>query len=58
LHSLGRYDEAVTSYDHAISIDPSDADAWNSKGNSLNSMGKSNDAKKCYDKSKELGYSE
>ena len=54
LYFLGKYDEAILSYEQAITIDPSDADAWNSKGNSLNSLGKSDEAKKCFEKSKEL----
>jgi len=56
LCSLGKYDEAIISYDQAIKIDPSDADAWNNKGNSLNSLGNDDEAKKCYDRSRELGY--
>ena len=58
MSALGKYDEAILSYEHAITIDPSDADAWNSKGNSLNSLGKSDEAKKCFEKSKELEYDE
>jgi tetratricopeptide (TPR) repeat protein len=29
---LGNYDDAITSYDHAIKIDPGDADPWVGKG--------------------------
>ncbi|NQV39129.1 MAG: tetratricopeptide repeat protein, partial [Nitrosopumilus sp.] len=57
LDSLGKYEEAITSYDKAIEIDPNDADVWNNKGDSMDSLGNNDEAKKCYDKSKELGHS-
>jgi tetratricopeptide (TPR) repeat protein len=55
-YAMKKYEQAITSYDKVITIDPDDADAWYNKGDALNSLGKSDEAEKCYDKSKELGY--
>ena len=39
LADLGRREEAVTSYEEALTIDPQDAAAWNNKGITLPSWG-------------------
>ena len=31
-------------------------DVWNNKGLALNSLGNNDEAKKCYDRSRKLGY--
>jgi tetratricopeptide (TPR) repeat protein len=45
--SLGQYEEALASYDSALTIDPGDADAWFNKGMTLKKMGKSKEAESC-----------
>jgi tetratricopeptide (TPR) repeat protein len=45
--SLGQYEDAIASYDSALKIDPSDADAWFDKGMTLKKMGKSKEAELC-----------
>ena len=55
-YAMKKYEAAILSYDKVITIDPDDADAWHNKGDALNSLGNSSEAKKCYEKSKELGY--
>ena len=32
LESEGQFEKAISAYDHALQIDPSDADAWFNKG--------------------------
>jgi tetratricopeptide (TPR) repeat protein len=43
----GKYEEALSSYDHALQIDPGDADVWFDKGQTLKKMGKNAEAEKC-----------
>ena len=45
---------AIDCYDKAIELDPKDADTWNNKGNSLNSLGRDEEALTCLDKAIEL----
>ena len=45
--SLGRYEDAIVSYDRALRMDPGDADAWFNKGLTLEKMGKSTEAALC-----------
>jgi tetratricopeptide (TPR) repeat protein len=54
LFCLGRYDEAVRSYDRALEIDPRFAAAWNNKGNSFRRLGRHDEAICCYDKALEM----
>ena len=35
LAELRKYEEAISSYDKALEIEPKNADAWNNKGRSL-----------------------
>jgi tetratricopeptide (TPR) repeat protein len=45
--SLGMYEEAIASYDSALKIDPTDADAWFDKGMVLKKMGKFKESEAC-----------
>ncbi len=45
--SLGRFEEALASYDSALTIDPTDADAWFDKGIVLKKMGRSKESEAC-----------
>jgi tetratricopeptide (TPR) repeat protein len=44
----------LESYDEAIEIDPYYADSWYNKGNSLEELGRYDDAIRCYDKAIDL----
>jgi tetratricopeptide (TPR) repeat protein len=57
LSKLGRYEEAITSYDKAIEIKPELADFWNNKCYVLhNKLGRSDEAKRCFNRARQLGY--
>jgi tetratricopeptide (TPR) repeat protein len=45
--SEGQYEKAIAAYDHALQIDPSDADAWFNKGLTLKKMGKISESTTC-----------
>ncbi|MDD4651255.1 MAG: tetratricopeptide repeat protein [Methanothrix sp.] len=47
--SLGRYEEAISSYEQAIRIDPQLAEAWNNKGIALSNLGRHKEAIKAYE---------
>ena len=40
LYSLGKYNDAISSYDKALAINPNDAGVLNSKGVALANLGK------------------
>lgn len=44
---LGRFEEAISFYDKALQIDPTDADALFDKGMTLQKMGKRKEALRC-----------
>jgi tetratricopeptide (TPR) repeat protein len=46
--SQGQYEKAITAYATALKIDPWDADAWFDKGETLQKMGKLEEAQRCY----------
>jgi tetratricopeptide (TPR) repeat protein len=50
LYSLGQYQEAITWYDKALSIDPNNIEALNYKGVALSNLGKNEEAINWYDK--------
>lgn len=50
------YEDAIKCYDKAISIDPQLKEAWYGKGVTLDKLGKSMDAKECFEKARKLGY--
>ena len=43
-------------YDQALAIDPKDVDFWNNKGNTLNALGRREEAEVAWKRAKELGY--
>ena len=43
----GEYEKAIIAYDHALQIDPTDAEAWYDKGETLKKMGKIAEANEC-----------
>jgi tetratricopeptide (TPR) repeat protein len=49
LDELGRYEEAISSYDRAILIKPDDHDIWNNRGISLDNLGRYEEAIASYD---------
>ena len=54
LDKLGRYNEAIECYEQSIYLDPTDADVYCSKANTLFQLNKYRDAIKCFDKSIQL----
>ena len=54
LHVLGRYSEAIKSYDRALGIDPRDCRVWINKGASLQCRGDYEEAVVCYDRALQL----
>ncbi|NET58802.1 MAG: serine protease [Symploca sp. SIO2E6] len=50
LKELGKYQDAIASFDKAIKIKPDDADAWHHRGNALKELGKYQDAIAYFDK--------
>ena len=51
---LGRSGRCSIIYDKLLDIDPKNSDAWDAKGLALGSLGKEEEAKKCFDVSKQL----
>jgi len=45
--SEGEYEKAIIAYDHALQIDPTDAEVWYDKGETLKKMGKIAEANQC-----------
>ena len=50
----GQYENALNSFEMAISLDEKDPDLWNMKGVVLRSLGRYNDAIECFNKSLEI----
>ncbi|MCC6207455.1 MAG: glycosyltransferase family protein [Gammaproteobacteria bacterium] len=50
LQSLGRYPEALASYDHALSLAPRLGETWYRRGNVLHDLGRREDAIASYDR--------
>jgi tetratricopeptide (TPR) repeat protein len=53
---LDRLDDAISSYDKALRIDPGHADAWFNKGMTLKKKGMQKEAAQCIEKSVNLYY--
>ena len=49
LYRAGRFEDAVSMFDWAISIDPDNSDAWSNKGYALMKAGKITDAVKTFE---------
>ncbi len=54
LHTLGRYDEAVSHFDKALKLYPRLAGAWAGKGLASNALGQYEEGIRCYDESLRL----
>jgi tetratricopeptide (TPR) repeat protein len=50
LHNLGKYEEAIASYERAISIKPDREEVWSWRGNSLHNLGKYEEAIASYER--------
>ena len=50
----GDYNNALSFFDQALSIEPINADLWNLKGIALRSLGRYDEASECYNKSLEI----
>tara|TARA_Y100000590_G_scaffold461932_1_gene624761 strand:+ start:485 stop:712 length:228 start_codon:yes stop_codon:yes gene_type:complete len=50
----GNYNEALSFFDQALSLEPNNPDFWNLKGIALRSLGRYDEASECYNKSLEI----
>ena len=50
----GQYEDALNSFQKAISLKQNDPDLWNMKGIALRSLGRYNEAIDCFNKSLEI----
>ena len=50
----GDYNNALSFFDQALSIEPANPDLWNLKGITLRSLGRYDEASDCYNKSLEI----
>ena len=50
----GEYENALDSFQKAVSCNPNDPDLWNLKGIALRSLGRYNEAIECFNKSLEI----
>ena len=50
----GKYEDALNSFEQAISLNQNDPDLWNLKGIALRSLGRYNEAINCFNKSLEI----
>jgi tetratricopeptide (TPR) repeat protein len=53
-HDLGRYEEAVSAFDHAITLDPENGEAWRNRGLSLSQLNRSAEAEESYSRALEI----
>ena len=54
LYDLGRYEEAIVSYDKALEIKPDLHEAWYNRGIALGNLGRLEEAIASYDKALEF----
>lgn len=52
---LGRYEEALVSYDRVVELDPRYALAWLVRGNALGILGRYEEALPCFEEAQRLG---
>ncbi len=50
----GQYEDALSSFERAISLNQNDPDLWNLKGIVLRSLGRYDEAVECFNKSLEI----
>ena len=50
----GQYENALNSFESAISLNQNDPDLWNLKGIALRSLGRYDEAVECFNKSLEI----
>ena len=50
----GQYENALNSFEMALSLNQNNPDLWNLKGNTLRSLGRYNEAIDCFNKSLEI----
>ncbi len=50
----GQYEDALSSFERAISLNQNDPDLWNLMGIALRSLGRYNEAIECFNKSLEI----
>jgi len=50
----GNYNDALSFFDQALSLEPTNPDFWNLKGVALRSLGRYDEASYCYNKSLEI----
>lgn len=50
LSKLGRYTEAIASFDNALALDPDDPDTWGNRGDTCGALGKHEEAVRSYDR--------
>ena len=58
MDKLGRYEEAIDSYDQALSIKPDFQEAWNNRGNELSKLGRYEEAINSYDRALQIDSNE
>jgi Flp pilus assembly protein TadD len=51
---IGRFEEAILSFDESIAINPHDPTPWNNKAASLRRLGRDQEAETCAEKVREL----
>jgi tetratricopeptide (TPR) repeat protein len=56
LYRQGEYEEAIRFYERAIKLSPYNARTWHVKGIALEKLGRNNEARRCFDKARELGF--
>ena len=50
MYRLGKYQEAIISYDKALQLNPNIAVLWSNKGDALKRLGDFEEARKCFEK--------
>ena len=53
-HAVGKYEEAVAAYDHAIALDPSEVKAWKGRGLALSMLNRTEEAEISFGKALSL----
>lgn len=50
----GNFEDALSYFEQAIILEPSNSDLWNQKGSALRSLGRYDDALECFNRALEL----